>query len=276
VTGGASWRPDPTGRHEYRWWDGVGWADEVADGEVVSRAPIGAARPTVPAEPVKGRNSWPWLALVALVAAAVVVGTVVVVRRDRASGVGLHDAALIEGRPWTTDLHLGRGDMIRVRTEPGTTDLDLQLAVLVDDDLADELVTALLTNHRDELDDVIPGPAGAVTEASVREQFFTSPATVLPDLDPLVGELPGEVYVFADAGGPGAPEANWFIADVPGTYRVVVLAPSRSGDARLIAERAPSVYPGTRLYDPAVLEDDPFFEDPAFYSGVAPYTPTPE
>ena len=26
-----SWQPDPTGRHQYRWWDGKGWTDIVAD-----------------------------------------------------------------------------------------------------------------------------------------------------------------------------------------------------------------------------------------------------
>jgi hypothetical protein len=26
------WHPDPSGRHWWRWWDGVGWTDHVADG----------------------------------------------------------------------------------------------------------------------------------------------------------------------------------------------------------------------------------------------------
>ncbi len=32
----ASWQPDPTGRHEHRYWDGSGWTDHVADGGVAS------------------------------------------------------------------------------------------------------------------------------------------------------------------------------------------------------------------------------------------------
>lgn len=28
----AQWAPDPSGRHELRWWDGRGWSEHVADG----------------------------------------------------------------------------------------------------------------------------------------------------------------------------------------------------------------------------------------------------
>ena len=27
----SSWEPDPTGRHQYRWWDGERWTDQVSD-----------------------------------------------------------------------------------------------------------------------------------------------------------------------------------------------------------------------------------------------------
>ncbi|MXZ76797.1 MAG: RDD family protein [Acidimicrobiia bacterium] len=27
----SSWEPDPTGRHQYRWWDGEQWTDQVSD-----------------------------------------------------------------------------------------------------------------------------------------------------------------------------------------------------------------------------------------------------
>ena len=30
----AQWAPDPSGRHELRWWDGRGWSEHVADGGV--------------------------------------------------------------------------------------------------------------------------------------------------------------------------------------------------------------------------------------------------
>lgn len=31
VIGAAGWHPDPTGRHEFRYWDGRGWSDRVSD-----------------------------------------------------------------------------------------------------------------------------------------------------------------------------------------------------------------------------------------------------
>lgn len=32
----AAWRPDPTGRHEHRYWDGTAWTEHVSDGGVAS------------------------------------------------------------------------------------------------------------------------------------------------------------------------------------------------------------------------------------------------
>jgi hypothetical protein len=46
-TNGAGWQPDPSGRHEYRWWDGTGWSDAVVDRGVEQRDPIGASAPPV-------------------------------------------------------------------------------------------------------------------------------------------------------------------------------------------------------------------------------------
>jgi Protein of unknown function (DUF2510) len=49
------WHPDPTTRHQYRYWDGARWTDDVADGGVASTDPLGdpplmASDPTAPAE----------------------------------------------------------------------------------------------------------------------------------------------------------------------------------------------------------------------------------
>lgn len=41
-TAPAQWHPDPTGRHQYRYWDGVRWTDAVADDGCQSVDPIGA------------------------------------------------------------------------------------------------------------------------------------------------------------------------------------------------------------------------------------------
>jgi len=36
----GSWAADPTGTHQYRWWDGTSYTDTVADGDVVSVDPM--------------------------------------------------------------------------------------------------------------------------------------------------------------------------------------------------------------------------------------------
>lgn len=37
----AVWAPDPTGRHQWRWWSGAGWTDHVADDGVAAEDPLG-------------------------------------------------------------------------------------------------------------------------------------------------------------------------------------------------------------------------------------------
>ena len=36
----GAWHPDPTGRHEHRWWNGTTWTDQVADGGVAATDPL--------------------------------------------------------------------------------------------------------------------------------------------------------------------------------------------------------------------------------------------
>jgi hypothetical protein len=37
---GGAWHPDPSGRHQHRWWDGAAWTDQVSDGGTVSSDPL--------------------------------------------------------------------------------------------------------------------------------------------------------------------------------------------------------------------------------------------
>jgi hypothetical protein len=37
------WHPDPGGRHEYRYWDGTTWTDDVSDGGVAAKDPLPAS-----------------------------------------------------------------------------------------------------------------------------------------------------------------------------------------------------------------------------------------
>ena len=41
----AGWYPDPTQRHEHRYYDGTEWTDHVSDQGVASTDPLGAMTP---------------------------------------------------------------------------------------------------------------------------------------------------------------------------------------------------------------------------------------
>ena len=36
------WQPDPSGRHEYRYWDGSTWTDDVSDAGMTAVDPLGS------------------------------------------------------------------------------------------------------------------------------------------------------------------------------------------------------------------------------------------
>jgi Protein of unknown function (DUF2510) len=46
-----AWHPDPTGRHQYRWWDGAAWTDSISDNGVVGTDPLQASAPQTPVTP---------------------------------------------------------------------------------------------------------------------------------------------------------------------------------------------------------------------------------
>jgi hypothetical protein len=114
----ASWYPDPSGRHEHRYWDGTAWTADVSDRGVVSRDPIPQAAPVPAAPPGAGapypgggaptagapypggaagwgapqpakRSKVPLVSvLAALVAVVVIIGVVVLVGGDDDDGGG--------------------------------------------------------------------------------------------------------------------------------------------------------------------------------------------
>jgi len=51
----AAWHPDPTGRHELRWWDGTEWTDNVSDQGVAGNDPLAP-----PAQPVVATPQPQW------------------------------------------------------------------------------------------------------------------------------------------------------------------------------------------------------------------------
>lgn len=64
----AAWHPDPTGRHELRYWDGSQWTDHVSDQGVQSTSPVNADGGTAGGagggaggvDPAAGAQQQPW------------------------------------------------------------------------------------------------------------------------------------------------------------------------------------------------------------------------
>ena len=44
----SSWEPDPTGRHQYRWWDGERWTEQVADDGIQTVDPVSIPEARLP------------------------------------------------------------------------------------------------------------------------------------------------------------------------------------------------------------------------------------
>ena len=60
---GAGWEPDPTGRHQLRYWDGNDWTEHVSDAgdttaDPAGRPAPGSLPPPVPVAPPPGSGSW--------------------------------------------------------------------------------------------------------------------------------------------------------------------------------------------------------------------------
>jgi hypothetical protein len=55
-----AWLPDPTGKHDHRWWDGEQWTEHVADAGEAAVDPIAAGEePPPPAGPETGTSGEP-------------------------------------------------------------------------------------------------------------------------------------------------------------------------------------------------------------------------
>ncbi|HYF46665.1 MAG TPA: DUF2510 domain-containing protein [Acidimicrobiales bacterium] len=103
-TSSGGWHPDPTGRHQHRWWDGTQWTDQVSDGGSTSTDPMTAAPATPswdagggPPSTRKGVN-WKIIGIVgAVLVAAIVLVTVLAIRENDTSRDEQVDACVARG-----------------------------------------------------------------------------------------------------------------------------------------------------------------------------------
>ena len=151
----AGWIADPTGRHEYRYWDGSAWTDNVSDGGVTSVDPIpmdpAPAQTSAPSEPA-GAAAWPTAPTAAaparatakrsrlpvIVAAAVVVVLLVVAAAvivssrgggGGGSGTGVATGQVSGDKPFIHHVDVPAGSVLLVKAIPeGQFDIILSAA----------------------------------------------------------------------------------------------------------------------------------------------------
>lgn len=153
--GAPAWHPDPTGRHQFRWFDGNTFTDQVADGGVVAvdsmhtSAAVGAPPQPGPSDPQppagepatqatqRSRRRWPLLvgavAVLALAGAAIVVTT-----RDDDDGTGAFQGRAAGDELGIHAVSVPAGHALAVEVEPGD-DLDAVIVAVVDEDDADRI-----------------------------------------------------------------------------------------------------------------------------------------
>lgn len=136
------WHPDPYSRHEYRYWDGAAWTDQVSDrGAVSSDPPMASAAPGgygaggygaggygAAAPPPRRSRTGLWVSLAVFAAVAVVAAVVVVltIGGDGDEGCradGQYDLEVEQGQFVPVCVEVAAGEAMRFRVEPDDFDV---------------------------------------------------------------------------------------------------------------------------------------------------------
>jgi hypothetical protein len=211
----AGWQPDPDGRHEYRYWDGTSWTDQVSDGGVVSNDPPGPppvteAVPTYAAAPVpeaapEGRKApVALLAVIGLVVVVLVAGLVLVL-------TGGDDGGGDEGDEVATtedDEDDASDELTDDLSDDSTGDVSDQLTDDFSEDLTDDFTDDFSEDFTDDNGDVVTANALDEGDCVVDEATLTSAQVEAIDCgQPHVYELIGRFHVTGQE-FPGDAELN--------------------------------------------------------------------
>lgn len=155
---------------------------------------------------------------------------------------------------------LARGDAVRYRVEPESTDFDVVIGVLTDHELAAAASSEYAATFPDEA-----------------ANFYTVPASQRFHGD--LGEyVDADAYNDVDAGRSGDAEASFFLVNRDGTYTIAIgtAMGSTPGSFRLVVERWASTLSDEQFGDAEQLGTilgEEFFTDPAFYAVSGRYEP---
>ena len=129
----AGWQPDPGGRHQYRYWDGSAWTDDVSDDGVASTdpmAPVATPRPAAtgpasaspPPAASDGRSKRVPVTAAAVVVVLLLVGGFLVTRGggdgDGGGGLGTIQGAVPENGVFVHRVEVPAGSVLLVKAIP--------------------------------------------------------------------------------------------------------------------------------------------------------------
>jgi hypothetical protein len=194
------WYVDPGGRHQFRYWDGAGWTDQVADGGAMTVEPLVGYGPTPsvapgPAAPPakKRRGLLVGLAIAAVVLIVAVVAVVLVLSGGDGSG------------SFSGELE-NEGDTFAHAVSPGE----------------DTVVLIEVTSDDGEFDPII----GVSTDQATLDQYadFFESDEALDDAE-FAGALRDadqRLFAVADITGPGEAERTFVATPFGGEFDVLV------------------------------------------------------
>lgn len=199
----AGWFPDPSGRHQYRYWSGAAWTDDVADAGAAGTDPIAGPAASSGSAPAS-RPSRARLVVAAGVAAVVVVTAVTfVVLRDGADadGTGAFTGEVADpGDLFVRGFSVPENSVIILRAEPAAG-FDVTLGVSTGDG-------ELAGRYEDFF-------GGTLYDPQVFGDAFDTGASNAETVD-------GTVLHFVDPGGEGADEELVLPAPYGGDFAAVL------------------------------------------------------
>ena len=137
TVGEPAWLPDPTRRHQLRWFDGTSFTDQVADGAVQS-TDAGGPTPVADgatASPRKARR-WP-IVLIGVGVGAIIGGGAYLLLAGGDDGFGTFEGA-VGDEPGRHEISIDGGSVAVVQLNPDS-DFDAVVSFTVSDDDADRI-----------------------------------------------------------------------------------------------------------------------------------------
>ena len=177
-----AWHRDPEGRHEYRYWDGSRWTEQVYDRGVPSWDPMASRAAPAAARRRKSRKRL-WLVLGVVLLLAAIGAALFAYLVSQVDGAGTFARELEE--PGSTLVHTVRAEddtVVLIRVSPSGGSFDPVIGVATDEATVDRLADFFATDGPLP-DDVFPARCPR-TPSCLRCRTRPSPARTSPRSSP--------------------------------------------------------------------------------------------